>query len=513
MELDKKELEENLKRIEKLLESNPHDPKMLYDKGVILEKLGNYRSAYTAYSMAHTYDPEMVMASNKMTVIEPKLDELRRKEYESISEFLDREKIKNRELERGPSYKSVKIPHVTLKHIDRKGKTYNRHHTDTKTNFSNNKHNIWFYKRSIAISIIIALIFTSMLALNFALVNNPSNSEFLLGTYGFFADFMIILFISLIINWKNKWADLINAFVISALLGFIKLPKIIFIIQFLEIFFLLFSLLYISTLAGNVIKHEKYNKTERYISYTLKGILIVLSIIMVGGLVTNNATLGSLNSGFSYISNISVTSSTQTTYKPINSTWVNQFFEGVNSYRTSSKLSYCASLSTFAAARYKTMSANIQISHYGYQQTFDNFWPNGYSYGDYIYLGFGEEVLYPNEPSSSTTTCTDAVLCSTSYSTPENYTPSSFISDLITNAPLHWQELISDNYSYYGYYVKNGPSYSILGPDNGQYSCPTTEIPGPNINITQYFAQYGCTTEIGTGTWFVIELAPVCPIT
>ncbi len=68
MELDKnekKKLNDDLKRIEKPLESDQHNPKLLYEKGLILEKLGNYRSAYTAYSMAYTYDPEMVMATIK----------------------------------------------------------------------------------------------------------------------------------------------------------------------------------------------------------------------------------------------------------------------------------------------------------------------------------------------------------------------------------------------------------------------------------------------------------------
>jgi tetratricopeptide (TPR) repeat protein len=65
---EKKRLNDDLKKIEKNLVSDPHNSKFLYEKGVILEKLGNYRSAYTAYSMAHTYDPAMVMKLEKMSI-------------------------------------------------------------------------------------------------------------------------------------------------------------------------------------------------------------------------------------------------------------------------------------------------------------------------------------------------------------------------------------------------------------------------------------------------------------
>ncbi len=101
---EKKRLNDDLKKIEKNLVSDPHNSKFLYEKGVILEKLGNYHSAYTAYSMAHTYDPDMVMASDKMIVIEPKLDEIRKNEYKSLGEFLDREKKSEKSLVRPSSY-------------------------------------------------------------------------------------------------------------------------------------------------------------------------------------------------------------------------------------------------------------------------------------------------------------------------------------------------------------------------------------------------------------------------
>ena len=519
---EKKKLNDDLKKIEKNLVSDPHNSKFLYEEGVILEKLGNYRSAYTAYSMAHTYDPEMVMASDKMIVIEPKLDEIRKNEYKSLGEFLDREKKSEKSPERPSIFEHSQkswLSDYTIENDRRYNKPFARnfnrrfylkdHKNNRKTKFSNKLYIFLFYKRGLTTSVIISTILTAMLEFNLVLVNNYHSSEFLLGTYGFLVDFIMILLISLIINWRDKWASLISAFVISTLFGYIKLPNINSTTTFLGILLLLFTVLYLSTLLGNIIKHAKYNKIELYTSYSIKAILIVLAIVMIASLATNKVALSSLNSDMSSFSNIF--SGSQAVSEPINSTWVSQFFMSINSYRSYSKLLYCPTLSTFAVARYKTMSSNIQISHYGYQQTFDSFWPNGYAYGGYIYSGFGEEVLYPNKPSSSTTTCVDLIFCSTSTNTLENYTPSQYIPYLIANAPLHWKELISNNYSYYGYYITNGPSYSIIGPNDGQSPCPTTEIPGPNINITQYFAQYGCTTEITGSTWLVIELAPTCP--
>ncbi|MCL5009787.1 MAG: hypothetical protein M1433_02305 [Candidatus Parvarchaeota archaeon] len=105
---EKKKLNDDLKKIEKRLVSDPHNSKLLYEKGVILEKLGNYHSAYTAYSMAHTYNPEMVIASDKMIVIEPKLDEIRKNEYKSLGEFLDRKKRSEKSPERPSSFEHSK---------------------------------------------------------------------------------------------------------------------------------------------------------------------------------------------------------------------------------------------------------------------------------------------------------------------------------------------------------------------------------------------------------------------
>ncbi|MDG6995048.1 MAG: hypothetical protein JRN52_03915 [Nitrososphaerota archaeon] len=48
------------------------------------------------------------------------------------------------------------------------------------------------------------------------------------------------------------------------------------------------------------------------------------------------------------------------------------------------------------------------------------------------------------------------------------------------------------------YSLANGPAYEVQQP------CPATAIPGPNINITQYYDQYGRHFTIVNSTWFVL---------
>ncbi len=143
------------------------------------------------------------------------------------------------------------------------------------------------------------------------------------------------------------------------------------------------------------------------------------------------------------------------------------------------------------------MAANYGISHYGYAQDFSSYWPNGYGYGDLIYTGFGEEVFFPSG--------------SAPYSL--GISPYDMMGQVRSEAPVHWSELMDNNLTYYGYYIADGPSYSILGPGGGYGGpCPVTEIPGPDINIQQFFAQYGCSVEVANESYFVIELAQVCPL-
>ena len=185
----------------------------------------------------------------------------------------------------------------------------------------------------------------------------------------------------------------------------------------------------------------------------------------------------------------STTTITSTTIQPtttipsngvgnINSIWAKNFFSNVSTSRGSPYYE-CPSLDQFANTRFNTMVANYQISHYGYIADFDNFSAKvpGASYAEAVFF-------------------------------PAGYTPSSYISYIIAVAPLHWQVLSDSLYNEYGYYIQNGPGFTVTGPNGG--ACSTTEIPGPGINITQYFEQFGCTVQVTTETWLVLELSSSC---
>jgi len=183
------------------------------------------------------------------------------------------------------------------------------------------------------------------------------------------------------------------------------------------------------------------------------------------------------------INNISTTiqSIITSTQPTINSTWVFQFFSIVNQYRQSigaPPLQYCPWLDNFAHIRFETMIQNPAISHYGFNQDFDEYFSQ---YQNSLFLLIGEEVLYP-----------------------DGYTPNEYVQYMQSNAPIHWKGLIDATYTYYGFYIGYGPDYIIIG------SCPVTEIPGPNINVPQYFKSYGCSVELENDTWLVIELSNWC---
>lgn len=183
----------------------------------------------------------------------------------------------------------------------------------------------------------------------------------------------------------------------------------------------------------------------------------------------------------------SSTSTTTISQTELDAGWATELFNNISTVR-GEQYSYCSNLSQFAQVRFNTMSTgnNYTVSHWGYDQNFDEF------YGGVYNTYFAEEVFYPNIGLGGDT-------------------PNSYMNQIQTTAPLHWQLLVDDNYSYYGYYIQTGPTYVIYGPDGGYAVCPVTEIPGPNINISQFFAQYGCTVQESTETWLVIEIASACP--
>lgn len=161
--------------------------------------------------------------------------------------------------------------------------------------------------------------------------------------------------------------------------------------------------------------------------------------------------------------------------EPVDAIWAGRFFSNVSSAREA-PLALCPTLSEFAWLRFNTSVSRPWLSHYGNQED------NARYFSDVYYTKFGEEIFYP-----------------------EGYPPSSFASGLQESAPVHWEGLVDPEFRYYGYHLGRGPAYELVGP------CPKTEIPGPMIDIREYFGRYGCTVSESDKTYLVIELASSCP--
>jgi hypothetical protein len=357
-------------------------------------------------------------------------------------------------------------------------------------------------KKALIFSIIITMLDTFPLGL--ISMGRPTPNIGVLFESKFVIDFVVIFVIFAVYRkvaarqlsyWTGMTIGIISAVI---LLDVINFTQIVSVPDFIVVLLALFILSYAGILVGKGLNGRAYGNKRRAMVYLGKAILIVLGIIILAdssllalNFIKTGAILGSnaynitniLHSGVGDLNNIE----NSTRLAPINSTWATAFFRNV-SKRRGETYNYCANLSDFAKIRFNTMVQDYGISHYGYAEDFNRTWPNGVRYGDEIYQGFGEEVFYP-----------------------VGYTPSNYVQYIIAAAPLHWQELIDTNLTAYGYYIGNGPAYEILGPNGGYTECPVTEIPGPNINISQYFAGYGCSVEVANLTYFVIELAPFCP--
>jgi uncharacterized protein YkwD len=158
--------------------------------------------------------------------------------------------------------------------------------------------------------------------------------------------------------------------------------------------------------------------------------------------------------------------STEANGPAINNAWGEQFMVIINQDRNQiglNALVESSSLDSFAQQRFQTMAQEPDITHYGYQN---------------IPPGIGEVVYYPAGNS-----------------------PANFASSLEKNDPLHWQNMMTPQYVSYGFYTASGPTYLVNS------GCPNTELPGPGINVTQFFQNEGCTATLGTSTWFVIDFS------
>jgi hypothetical protein len=178
----------------------------------------------------------------------------------------------------------------------------------------------------------------------------------------------------------------------------------------------------------------------------------------VGGLLSN--------SGFLYLY------SAQIRYPGVglNSHWVEAFINELNHLRNGSTLTENRTLDQFAAFRFVTIRSQYDISDYNFDVDYFRFFQASHP------MVF-EEILYPS-----------------------GRDPVTYPGYLQQNAPGHYAALVDPVYHQYGYFFGSGPSVDI-GP-----GCPATEIPGPNINITQYIIDHGCSYVITNEIWFILIL-------
>jgi hypothetical protein len=157
----------------------------------------------------------------------------------------------------------------------------------------------------------------------------------------------------------------------------------------------------------------------------------------------------------------------------VNDQWVQEFMFDVNQYRISAAVVHDPALDSFSALRFQTMTANYQLSHFGFNQDVKSFFGSTKTQ-----TAVGEVVFYP-----------------------VGQTPEQYLREIETTSPLHWKTLTDDTYRSYGYFIGQGPTFQL------NQNCPTVEIPGPNINITSYFQAEGCTVTVTNSTWLVIDFS------
>ncbi|MEM0143607.1 MAG: hypothetical protein QXL94_06620 [Candidatus Parvarchaeum sp.] len=395
---------------------------------------------------------------------------------------------------------------------DNTGRSNSDRFTEYRPSYVNNKrgnsyikkiYDIWLLKHALIFAIILTIIAT--LPIGLLIMSGFSLDIALFTSNAFLIDFIVIFLLFLIYSkiatrkinyWTALSAGIIDTIIILYVINFASIKGIY---NFAEVLLLLFLANYISFLIGKGISSETYNTKIKAAIYLARVLLILLAILILGNLSLHfssylrssssslNQNGSIINKSLNVIGKINKGISLNLLLPKINGTWATEFFSNVSSER-GMPYTYCANLSDFASKRFHTIAQHYGVSHYGYTADFNSTWPGGVEYGGEIYEGFGEEVFYPS-----------------------GYNASNYVKYVITNAPLHWQELADKNLTSYGYNISNGPAYEILGPDGGYSECPVTEIPGSNINISQYFAQYGCSVETTNLTYFVIEIAPFCP--
>ena len=152
--------------------------------------------------------------------------------------------------------------------------------------------------------------------------------------------------------------------------------------------------------------------------------------------------------------------------------WVKDFIDQLDRVRGGVDLVEEPSLDAFAALRFKNAAKVYQTSDYGFTADAEAF------FGQNRSQTLVEVLLYPG------------------IFSPDTYP--TFLSDY---APGHWAALINTDFTKFGYFEGVSTYYAVSVP------CPIYEIPGPGINIPQFFAQHGCTTTPAPMVWLVIILS------
>lgn len=153
--------------------------------------------------------------------------------------------------------------------------------------------------------------------------------------------------------------------------------------------------------------------------------------------------------------------------------WIDRFIGQVNGARTGTRLNESATLDAFAALRFRDAAANFSISDYGFEGDYVRF------FGNVGVPSVEELLLFPGSDS-----------------------PSAYVGFLSTLALRHWDALTNPAFTKFGYFVGHSTYYEVELP------CSVYEIPGPGINITQYFQGEGCRTILeATTTWLVMILS------
>jgi hypothetical protein len=148
---------------------------------------------------------------------------------------------------------------------------------------------------------------------------------------------------------------------------------------------------------------------------------------------------------------------------PVDSIWVRQFMGNV-SHAIGIPLTENATLDRVAAERFTTAALEPDITHFGADTE--------------LPLNTGEVIYYPS-----------------------GYSPSGFVQGIEYKSPLHWRIMASYGFTQYGYHLGLGRVATV------SENCQAPELEGPNINVTQFFAQYGCAITWVTSIWLLIDMS------